>query len=90
MFDRMSGQCGPAKLIYEIKITLSIVPILQVCSDIYIYFLQMSFCIFIDHFYNSVNMFVEQTLEITHIQSNGIVPLEKIHRENISVRCEWV
>lgn len=66
---------------------VSIVPIFQFSLDIFISFLQISFYIFIDNFYNSLaNIFIEKTLRVTHIQSYGIVLWGQTHRESISMR----
>ena len=79
-----------------LAITFSKMPILLSCLDIFslslfFFFFTGSFCTFTDHLIIlQTNVFVKQILEITHIQSYGIVPSGRnAQRVAVSDVCEY-
>lgn len=87
MVNPLSGHVAQPKWYIKLSITVSVVRISQFSLDIFISFLPISFCIFIDNFYNSpANIFVGKTLGITHIWSYGIV-LVRTKSQSISMKC---
>ena len=91
----VSSHCGSDKLTHNISYHIlqnaHLIVLFGYFFSLSFFFLQISFCTFTDHLIIlQTNVFVKQILEITHIQSYGIVPSGRnAQRVAVSIVCGY-